>query len=180
MEREPPVIGPFGTLTLVMSVAFLAAGVAEPAAARALLRLFLVCLGLGFVFTRAHAAESAASMTQDFYSPFDGAHPRRSPPSFPSAVRAFARELGAADRPRRAGRTPIPGAVCRHIVGEATRRLALHHGLQVEQPDDHSRIRGMVSEPTWKLIAPGDAAASPLEGPRVDRLPMILADLERL
>lgn len=183
MDREPPVIGLFGALSLVISAAFLAAGLVEPTWAPALLRLFLVFLAAAFVLSRAYVASLPARMTQDSYSPFDGSHRRMTPPSFPREVRTFARELTAANRPRRARRTLLPGPVSRRVIDEADRRLALHHGLKLERPEDHPAIRGRVSAPTWALIAPAGASGapqSPQEGPHVDRLPTILADLERL
>lgn len=180
-------IGPFGVATIAVSLAFMAAGIVLPQAAGAFLRLFLAVLAVGFILTRAYGAMLPARMTQGFYSPFDRAHADRPIQTIPEPLRKFAAELAAADDGRLAGRTPIPWSVRWRVIDEAARRLADHHGLNLDDAGHHAAIRALVTEPTWRLIArpapdpPGATGASqPAASPPVSRLPLILDDLERL
>src|SRR5690606_753020 len=173
-DQEPP-IGPLGVATVVVSLAFLLAGIMWPQAASALLRLLLVTLALGYVAGRAYRALLPVSATRS-YSPFDAPGAARPAPAAPHALRRLTAELGAANDARRARHTEIPRPVQWALVAEAARRLAEHHGLQLHDPDHHARIRALVSEPTWRLIDPGGSR----EIVPLSRLDVILDDLEKL
>jgi len=173
-DPDPP-IGPLGIATIVVSLAFLLAGILWPQAASALLRLLLVTLALGFVAGRAYRALLPVSATRS-HSPFDALGLARPAPTAPHALRRLTAELGAADDARRAGRTEIPRPVQWAVIDEAARRLAEDHGLHLHDPDHHARIRALVSEPTWRLIDPGGSR----ELVPLSRLDVILDDLEKL
>lgn len=182
-----PAVGPLGIATILASLAFLAAGIAWPQAAEAWLRLLLATLATGFVAGRAYEALRPVSKRQDLYSPFDGEAITASPPTAPHALRDLTRELDAADDKRRARRTHIPRSVRWTVIDEASRRLAEHHGLSLDEPSHHAGIRALVSAPTWSLIAPSDteprtASLPATDGPRVplSQLGRILDDLEKL
>lgn len=182
-DPDPPV-GPFGIAAIVVCVAFLAAGIAWPQAAESLLRLLMVTLAGGFVAARAWRALPART-TRDAYSPFDGT--ARTPAEAPQVLRTLTTELRAADHDRAARRTPIPWPVRRTVIGEAARRLAERHGLDLEDPEQHARIRSLVSEATWLLIdprgrerRPGTRATAGSRLVPIARLDSILDELETL
>lgn len=182
-----PAVGPLGVAMIIASLAFLAAGIVWPQAAEVWLRLLLVTLAVGFVAGRAHEALLTVGTRPDFSSPFHGHATTRSPPAAPAALRDLTRELRAADDERRAGRAEIPRSVRWTIIDEASRRLAEHHGLSLDEPAHEASIRELVSGSTWSLIHPSGPAPRP--GPRppgagqrvpLSQLDRILDDLERL
>ncbi|HLT90638.1 MAG TPA: hypothetical protein VKZ85_06810 [Woeseiaceae bacterium] len=168
-------IGPLGIATIVVSLAFLLAGILWPQAASALLRLLLVTLALGFVASRAYRALLPVAATRS-YSPFDALGAARTTPAAPHTLRKLTAELGAANDARRARHTAIPRPVRWAVIDEAARRLAEHHGLHLHDPDHHARIHALVSEPMWLLIDPGESS----EPVPLSQLDVILDDLEKL
>lgn len=180
-------VGLFGIFALAAGLAFLLAGLLWPQAAEALLRLLLATLAVGFVLVRGHRAMRSVRATERSSSPFDRDVATRRPPAAPHVLRRLTADLSAADDARRARRTAIPRTVRWTVVDEASRRLAEHHGLSLDDPTHHPEIRSLVSEPTWSLIGPRDPRAGPGKrsagrgGPvPLTQLDRILDDLEGL
>lgn len=179
---------PLGVFTVSVSVTFLVAGIAWPDAAEAWLRMLVATLALGFVLARTYEAALPRQATQDSYSPFEGSTATAATGAAPKAIQQLTEMLGAADDPERAQRTAIPWTVGRTVIREASRRLAQDHDLRLDDTDDHTRIRSLVSEATWLLIRPGEQGSSPGEGAPaarqrsvpLSRLELILDDLEQL
>lgn len=155
-ERKPAP-SPIAVAMAVSSLGFLVAGIIWPQAADALLRMLLATLAVGFVTALAHRAIRPMSATHDVPSPFGRVAAPRAPAVAPQALRKFTTELSAAEAARSARRNTIPLLARLTVRGEATRRLAQHHGLSLDESAHHPRIRSLVSEPTWQLIRPGDA-----------------------
>ncbi|MFW6080219.1 MAG: hypothetical protein ACODAE_11405 [Gemmatimonadota bacterium] len=183
---------------MLTAIAFLAAGLAWPQAAEGLLRLLLATLAVGFIVARAYEAMQPVRPRADTGSPFEGGVADRPPPEAPHVLRRLTKELAAADDARKARRTPVPRSVRWAVIDELSRRLAERHGLSLDDPADHERIRALVSEPTWSLVGPRGAVSDPGTRPRpgtrrggdgraggrgpvyVSELDRILDDLERL
>lgn len=184
--NEQPTLGPFGIATVVASLAFILAGIILPEAAEALLRLLLATLAVGFIAARAYAARLPERMTQHVYPPIDAQETARRAAAAPPAVSELAAQLVDADDERRARRAAIPRKVRWTLIDEASRRLSHHHGLRLENPNDHLAIRSLVSEPTWSLIEPGGGSrpdGRPTANSRViplSQLHSIIDDLETL
>jgi hypothetical protein len=183
--------GTFALAAIALSAAFLVAAVIVPGAAAALLRALVVALALGYVVARAHGAVATSGLAHDRYSPFDNGPPVHDERSRPAAIQRLIADLEPANRPRRARRTPIPRRVRWRLVDEAHRRLAEHHGLRLEDPRHHPRIRALVGDATWSLVeprAPSVAGDEPPGAPAgshgrsvpVSQLPSILDDMEKL
>lgn len=186
MISRPP-IGPLGVAMVIASLVFLATGIVWPQAAEVWLRLLLVTLAVGFVAGRAHEALLPVSTRPDFSSPFHGNATSPVAPAAPDALRDLTRELEAADDERLALRSEIPRSVRWTVIDEASRRLAEHHGLSLDEPAHRAGIRSLVSVPTWSLIHPSDPelrpGTRPFAGSRrvpLSELGRILDDLERL
>lgn len=180
-------MSPLGGATIVLSLAFLLAGIAWPQGAEALLRMFVASLALGFVAVRTYRAGLPVRTVEDSYSPFDGSAAPRPPAAAPEAIRELTEGLAAADDEECAERTPIPWPVRRRLVQEASRRLSERHGLRLDEPDHHPRIRSLVSEATWLLLRPPEPESGPGSRSAVrerpvplSRLDLVLDDLERL
>lgn len=141
-----------GGMISVISIAFVAAGIAWPQAAASLLRLMLATVALVYVAGRAWRSLMHVRTGTKQHSPFERIISKRPPPVVPQAVRRLAAQLGGAADPRIVERRPIPWRVRRTLVAEATRRLADHHGLDLDDPVHHARIRSVVSESTQLLI----------------------------
>lgn len=186
-----------GGLISVISIAFVAAGIAWPQAAGSLLRLMLATVALVYVAGRAWRSLMHVRTESKQRSPFEGIMTKRQPPVVPQAVRRLAGQFGGAADPRSEHRRPVPWPVRRTLVAEAAWRLAEHHGLDVDDPVHHARIRSLVSESTQLLIlGAGPDAHTPVRsdehtpartraresGPDIplSRLNEILDDLERL
>ena len=186
-----------GGMISVISIAFVAAGIAWPQAAASLLRLMLATVALVYVAGRAWRSLMHVRMGSKQYSPFERIIAKRQPTVVPQAVRRLAAQLGGGADPRVVERRPIPGPMRRTLVAAAERRLADHHGLDLDDPAHHDRIRSVVSESTQLLIlgagtdahapAPSDEhtrAGTPAKesGPDIplSRLNEILDDLEKL
>ncbi|MGD2068902.1 MAG: hypothetical protein PVI57_09550 [Gemmatimonadota bacterium] len=185
-HHDEPAVGPFGLVVTGTSLAFLVAAVVWPQAAEMLLRILVVAVACGFVLARAHRAGLPERMTDESFSPFRSRAEGPGPRAVPLVVRAFGEEVRAADHPRVARRTEIPWVVARTVGREVSRRLAEHHGLRLDRREHHPRIRGLLSEPTWHLVAPTaseeevDAGTSSYGSVPLSRLEPILDDLERL
>lgn len=184
-HQDRPVLGPFGFVVTGTSLAFLVAAIVWPQAAETLLRILVVAAGCGFLLDRAHRAGLPERMIDDSFSPFRSRAGGPGPRAVPHVVRAFGDEVRAADDPRLARRTEIPWMVARTVGREVVRRLAEHHGLRLDRREDHPRIRRLLSEPTWLLVAPAayedDAEGTSSYGAvPLSRLEPILDDLERL
>ena len=172
-----------GSGVVIISSAFVAAGIAWPHAAASLLRLLLATLAVVFVAGRAWHALAHVRPRRKEYTPFDGLVASRTRPAEPQALRRLGALFSAADDPEAAQRTVIPEPTRRTLRDEAMRRLADHHGLAVSELSHHGRIRALVSEPTWLLIAPGsnavgDAAVDAYIS--MSQLDRILDDVETL
>jgi hypothetical protein len=75
-------------------------------------------------------------------SPFDRTRPRRHAPTVPADVDRLAVDLRAlAAHP---GDAPLPGGLRRTVRAITASRLADHHGLHVDDPDDADAIRACV------------------------------------
>lgn len=160
LERKPAP-SPVAVSMAVSSISFLVAGIIWPQAADALLRMLLVTLAVGFVTALAHRVVRPVRATHDVHSPFGRVPAPRAPAVAPHALREFTTELGAAEAARSARRTTIPLLARLTVRREASRRLAQHHGLSLDDTTHHPPIRSLVSEPTWQLIRPGDPRTRP-------------------
>lgn len=175
---------PAVAVTVVVVLVFLIAAPLWPHAADGLLRLLLATLAIGFVAAR--ASRTIPPFIRDPYSPFDRESGVHSPPAAPAELRKLVRTLEAA-APGRFGKAgEIPGAVRLILRGEVSRLLAERHGLSLDEPAHHDRIRSLLSESTWLLVRPREALTRPgLPAPSgIGSLPLghlghILDDLER-
>ena len=173
----------FGAATAALTAVFLLRALAWPHLATPLLQLLVALLSLAWVGARVMRAELPLGLATDTYSPFDARRPDATGPPLPEPVDRRARRLRAADEPDSAERFAVPGPECRLIADEATRRLAEHHGLDVRDPSERVRIRGLVGESTWRLLRDWtDARRRVVEAHSIPlaRLDAILDDLERL
>jgi len=188
-----------GGMIAVISIAFVAAGIAWPQAAGSLLRLMLATVALVYVAGRAWRSLMHVRTDPKQRSPFERIITKRQPPIVPQQVRRLAAQFGGAADARIMQQRPVPWPVRRTLVAEAARRLADHHGLDLDDPVHHARIRSLVTESTQLLIlGAGIAAPAPARersdehtpagarakesGPDIplSRLNEILDDLERL
>lgn len=186
-----------GGMISVISLAFVAAGIAWPQAAASLLRLMLATVALVYVAGGAWRSLMHVRTGSKQRSPFEGIITNRRPPVVPQAVRRLAAQFGGAADPHIMQQRPIPWPVRRTLVAELARRLADHHGLDLEDPVHHARIRSLVSASTQLLIlGAGTDAHAPTRsdehtragtrakesGPDIplSRLNEILDDLEKL
>lgn len=174
-----------GAIT-VISVLFVAAGIAWPHAASSLLRLMLATVALVYVGGRAWRSLMHVRAVSKQRSPFEGLVTKRQPPVVPQAVRRLAAQFGGTADPEIAEQRPIPWPMRRTLVAEAAWRLAEHHGLDLNDAVHHERIRSLVSESTQLLILGDDDDHSSdhvkKSGPDIPlgRLNEILDDLEKL
>ena len=180
MER---LLRSFATSAATLAGFFFLLGIVAPNFAATFLRTLVVLLAVGNVGARAYRARLPVTLASDSFSPFDGREPDRPLPETPAAIRGLAGQLEPVDDPQLRSVVPIPKATLRVIAGEATRRLAEHHGLNVDDPDAHGRIQALVAAPTWEVVRPvpkrrrGERMRDPVT---IDRLEEILEDVERL
>lgn len=185
-------LAPLALVTVMVSGAFLLAGVLLPQAADALLRLLLATLAAVYVFSRGYEILAGVRSGDAAYSPFQDPEAGNAPPTAPRPVRNLAAQLTAADDPERARDSAIPTAVRAVLLEEAGRRLQERHGLDPRESSHGPAVRALVSEPTWKVIRPvgagegaGSDAAESNGGGLADRVPLarlpeILDDVEAL
>lgn len=178
--------GPWALVAMLVSVAFLVAGVIWPGLAGSLLRVLMAGLALGFLASRALGLGLPSATVYDTYSPFEGSLADRSPPSAPDVVRQRAQLLSRADDPEAEAGEPVPWPVARELLRELGRRLENGHGLRLEHPTQATRIREMVSAPTRALLGLSETSGSGASRHPEDRfIPMadlddVLDDLEKL
>ena len=183
-------LGPFGAAVVMVSAAFLVAGIALPQAAEALLRFFVVALAVGWVLTRAWGALFPVRPFHRAYAPFHDPDAGWERLSTPLPIRDLTMRLRAADDPEAASTAAIPAAVRATLVEEARRRLARNHDLDLDEPAHHPAVRSILSDSTWRLVRPerpdddpaGEAGEEDSRHGRVPvaRLAPILDDLEAL
>jgi hypothetical protein len=178
---------PIGFVTIVVSAAFVVAGISLPQAAESLFRLLIFAGAMGYVGARAYRIFRPVASANELYSPFDRLAVVPAPKAAPEPVLKLAIDLRSADNPRLAQRKPIPVTALRTIRGEAARRLDHNYGLSIANPLHRNEIRDLVSEPTWLLIHPNEIGAIPGDPPEsqptrvpVSQLGRILDDLEKL
>ena len=180
MER---LLRSFATFAATLAGFFFLLGIIAPNFAATFLRTLIALLTVGYVGARAYRARLPLALASDAFSPFDGREPERPLPETPAAIRGLASQLEPVDDPELRRVVPIPKATLRVIAGEATRRLAEHHGLDVDDDAAHPRIRALVAAPTWEVVRPvpvrrrGERMRDPVT---IDRLEEILEDVERL
>ena len=178
----PDVRGILAALAVsLVSVAYIAAGVAWPHAAGSLLRLLVLTLAVMYAAAEASRALQHIGAERKRYSPFDGGAQASRAPSAPQSLRSLTAQLGAADSETDAVRVLIPWSVLATLLAEVRRRLAEHHGLDPATAAHLPRIRSLVSAPTLELLAARDDVRNPDEvNLTMDQLPHILDDVERL
>lgn len=170
---------PVDLAVVTTSGAFVLAGIVWPQAADSLLRLLFATLAAGFITVRAYRRIQSAAASEELYSPFDDESDVQVSAAAPRPLLTLARQLSAADDVRAAERKAIPPAALLTIRTEAERRLTEHHRLALLDPDDHLRIRPLVSDRMWRIIRPDLAGAGP--GGRPASLPMVpLSELGRV
>jgi hypothetical protein len=176
-----------GVSAVVISLAFLTAGIVWPQAAETLLRTLVVTLAVTTVVVHAFRTLLPVHAAGEISTPFDGSVGGWTLSAAPHPLRRLTDELKAADDARAAPRTPVPMSVRLIIRDEAARRLSERHGLNLGDPTHHARIQSLVAEPTWRLLRSADPrvrsgpeAVPPTRIVPLSQLDHILTDLERL
>ena len=174
---------PVSIVIVVVSVIALSAGLIWPHLAGSFLRILLALAGLSVVVRWSVHARLPRRVVSDVYSPFDSDATPPTPSATLAGIQSLTVLLAPSDSSVDALRAPIPEAARRTVTTHADHRLAERHGLRLESPSDHDRIRALVSDATWSLIRPRPARgpSSFLDDPvPQERLEAILDDLEQI
>lgn len=174
---------PASIVVVAGSVGAVSAGLIWPHLAGSFLRIFVTIGALSIMATSVVRARLPRTLVSAQYSPFDGQAQPRPPADTLGGVRKLRSILRAADDPEDAARAPIPDVVRRILAAHAARRLAEGHGLRLNTPSDHDRIRDLLSDPTWTLVRPSaERGPSPVMSNPIPqaRLEAIMDELEQL
>lgn len=174
---------PVSIALVVLCVAVLSAGLIWPPFAGTFLRAFLAIAAVALVTRWTIRAPLPRRVATDTYSPFDSDATPPTPSSSLAGIQKLSALLKPVESAEDSQRAPIPETARRVLTTQARNRLAENHGLELESPDDHERIKTLLSEATWSLVrprprrGPSSAIANPV--PQL-LLGAILDDLEQL
>jgi hypothetical protein len=176
-ESEPP-LGPLALAVVVVSAAFIVAGVVWPAGADTLLRLLIATLVIGIAVFLAYRFIGTIPTSRQRNSPFDDGPERQTPSVAPEPLLLLGLDLKTADT-KGERLAIIPASAERILRVEAARRLTDHRGLNIKDPQHRARIRSLVTDATWRVIRVPDP------GLGVDPVPLgelsrILEEVENL
>lgn len=186
-SEAPAVKRPGLTAAAALVTLFLIAGLYWPHAGDGLARLLVAALAVGYLGFRAYGVVPPVLVHP--HSPFGREPQPLTAEGAPLPLARLTRALNAAAGTRGPTAGRIPASVATALREEGARRLMEGHRLDLADPRDHPRIRALISEPTWVLLRPADAASRPpARGAAraeagllaLSQLDSILDDLERL